>query len=105
MVEVREAAELVHRTPETVRRWVWSGRLAARKEGNRLLLSRDDLARLAGTEAGQQEEAPPSLAEWQTETDRLLGPGLPGVSAADLVRADRADRADRGELGRADAGR
>ncbi len=37
LLDVRRAAALAGRHPETVRRWVWSGRLAARRQGNRLL--------------------------------------------------------------------
>jgi hypothetical protein len=40
MIDVRCAAALVRRHPETVRRWVWSGRLAAQRQGNRLLMAR-----------------------------------------------------------------
>ena len=36
-VDVRQAAALIGRHPETIRRWVWSGRIAARRRGNRLL--------------------------------------------------------------------
>lgn len=40
---VREAAARVGRTEETVRRWIWSGRLAATKRGNTLFIDEDDL--------------------------------------------------------------
>lgn len=92
MVDVREAAALAHRTPETIRRWVWSGRLAARKRGNRLLLAYDDVVALAGTGGDSPVPARLSLSQWWEETRRVLGPGRRGVSAADLVLADRAER-------------
>lgn len=34
-VTVQEAARLVHRSPETIRRWIWSGKLPAIKRGNK----------------------------------------------------------------------
>lgn len=92
MVEVREAALLVRRTPETVRRWVWAGRLTAVRQGNRLLLPRADLLRLASGTDGAAERAPGSLAAWAAEVARTLAGGRPGVSAADLVLADRSAR-------------
>lgn len=34
-VTVQEAARRVHRSPETIRRWIWSGKLPATKRGNK----------------------------------------------------------------------
>jgi len=92
MIGVREAARLSRRTPETVRRWVWSGRLEATKEGNRWYVSRAAVAALAGT-AGESEEGVgrPTLSEW-VERATAGRTGSPGVSAADLVWDDRAGR-------------
>ena len=83
MLDVREAASLVRRTPETVRRWVWSGRVHAVKSGNRLLIPRAELEAAVGREPVQR-----SLAEWAA----ALPSGRPGDSAADLVLADRRSR-------------
>ncbi|HET7388414.1 MAG TPA: hypothetical protein VFJ19_17310 [Nocardioidaceae bacterium] len=38
MVDVREAARLVGRIPERVRRWVWASRITAAKHGTKLML-------------------------------------------------------------------
>lgn len=89
LIDVRRAALLVGRHPETVRRWVWSGRLAARRQGNRLLVARGDVEALAG--AGR---AASSLAEWAARAQA----GRPGRaerrarSAAGLVLEDRRQR-------------
>jgi excisionase family DNA binding protein len=85
---VREAADETGRTPETIRRWVWSGRLRAKKQGNRLVVARADLERAAG------EASPSTLAAWR---DRLVAAkalerGHAQRSAADLVLADRRHR-------------
>ena len=92
MLDVRRAAALVGRHPETVRRWVWSGRLDARRQGNRLLVSRADVEALAeGEGLGAR-----SLAAW---ADCALAAGAASGSrgrrrsAADLVIGDRALRA------------
>ena len=87
MLEIREAAELARRTPETIRRWVWSGRLNARKSANRLLVARADLDHLVN-----QPRRRPTLAEWAAEAGTVLGAGEPGATASDLVLADRAER-------------
>src|SRR5438445_645163 len=47
-LDVKAAARVAGRTTETIRRWVWSGRLPARKRGNRLVMARKDVEALAG---------------------------------------------------------
>src|SRR6266508_662196 len=69
MIDVRRAAVLVGRHPETIRRWVWSGRLAARRRNNRLFLTRDEVEAVA-----RQEAARSSLRAWQDA--ELLAPRL-----------------------------
>lgn len=52
LLTVLEAARVSRRNPETVRRWVWHGKLRARKLGNQLFIERLDLeALLSGTAA------------------------------------------------------
>ena len=43
LVSVREASTQSGRNMETVRRWIWSGRLPAHKLGNQLFIKRSDL--------------------------------------------------------------
>ena len=81
---------LARRTPETVRRWVWSGRLVARRHGNRLLVPREDVLRLSrGDRTGVA-----SLRAWAAEAASMGRCGNPGQSAADLVINDRRTRSD-----------
>jgi len=99
MVDVRRAAQLVRRTPETVRRWIWSGRLPAVRRGNRLMVARqaldlDDLTSSRATTAGPEL----ALRAWAAlaadecrAADRR--PSV-GKSAAELVLAGRRDRTD-----------
>jgi len=42
-VTVREASKESGRGMETVRRWIWSGKLPAQKLGNQLFIKRSDL--------------------------------------------------------------
>ncbi len=91
MVDVREAAELSRRTPETIRRWVWSGRVDSVKNGNKLFVRRADVAAASGE--GQDEEPALTLKDW---AKRLPSEGIgTGVSARDLVLQDRDARAGR----------
>jgi excisionase family DNA binding protein len=87
LMDVRHAAKLVARHPETIRRWVWSGRLGAQRRGNRLLVARAELEALAG-----QGGASISLREWanRARAARASTPAAgPPRTAADLVLEDR----------------
>jgi excisionase family DNA binding protein len=86
VLDVQEAARYVHRTPETVRRWVWSGRITARRQGNRLLVARADLDRIVSPRA----EPALDLAGWAALLPTPAGSG--STTAADLVLDDRAGR-------------
>jgi excisionase family DNA binding protein len=54
MLTVPEAARLVGRDPETVRRWIRSGRLRATRVGTQHLIDEDELY-AAATEPGSLE--------------------------------------------------
>lgn len=87
LIDVREAARVSGRTAETVRRWIWSGRLPARKVGRRLLISR---ARLE-EEIGARQGVRLSLREWIDEMDafRRQWPGPKRASSADIIFEER----------------
>jgi hypothetical protein len=90
LLDVRRAAALVGRHPETIRRWVWSGRLAARREGNRLLMARRDVEALAKKGVNVA-----GLAEWADHARAaraISGASRSGGSAAELVIEDREHR-------------
>ena len=96
---MREAAHRTHRLPETIRRWIWSGRLPAIKRGNSYYV---DVAHLDGlaVEMGAAGHAPEasggSLGAWLADLGRwksgLAAAGLPGRTASDLVIEDRRAR-------------
>ena len=44
LISVREAARECGRNMETIRRWIWGGKLPAQKLGNQLFIKRSDLA-------------------------------------------------------------
>ena len=46
LLTVREVAFRCHRSEETVRRWIWSGKLSARKLGNQLFVEEGELGRI-----------------------------------------------------------
>jgi excisionase family DNA binding protein len=92
---VREAAWRAGRSEETIRRWIWSGRLPAIKRGTSYRIDVVHLEELMVdivSGVPQHETAPKiSLLEWLDEVAEWKA-GLsttPGASAADLVIEDR----------------
>jgi excisionase family DNA binding protein len=85
LIEVARAAVLVGRHPETVRRWVWSGRLTAQRSGRRLLVARREVQAMAGSDTKS------TLHEWvdRVRAARSSAGAASGPSAAELVIEDR----------------
>jgi excisionase family DNA binding protein len=75
MLSVAEAAEKIGRNPETVRRWIRSGRLAARRVGRYHKIEAGDLRQIED-ELFPMAELP---AEWKMGDD---GPPAPNWVAA-----------------------
>lgn len=64
MLTVPEAARRIGRNPETVRRWIRSGKLRARKVGTQHVIEEEDLAAAVGEYPGTL----PVPKEWGTRT-------------------------------------
>jgi len=95
---INAAAALVERSPETVRRWVWSGRLKARKSGRHLLLPRAEVEALRASAPSNKRL---TLPEWGALAERVLNRrGEGGRSASDLVLEERSRRTEWLDAGR-----
>jgi len=81
VLTVPEAARRLHRDPETVRRWIRSGRLRARKIGTQHVIEETDLAEVTAA------RVLPLPAAW---THTTTGEPMPDVLAA--LRTSRAGR-------------
>src|SRR5260370_40969787 len=81
MLTVPEAARRTKRDPETVRRWIRSGRLGATRIGTQHLIEGDDLARPT------DDATLPMPASWKRTA---TGERMPDVIAA--IRSSRAAR-------------
>jgi excisionase family DNA binding protein len=79
MLTVPEAAQRVDRDPETIRRWIRSGRLRATKVGTQHVIEEHDLEALAPGESQL-----PLPDEWQT-----FESGRPVPNWADAVHRSR----------------
>jgi excisionase family DNA binding protein len=103
---VREAATRAKRSEETIRRWIWSGKLPAVKRGHVYYVDVVRLDALVVDVVGVEHKRSYTLGDWVAEV-RGWKAGLdsPALSrAADLVAEDRWARGDRYPEGR-DAGR
>ena len=82
MITVPKAAERVGRDPETIRRWIRSGRLRAQKVGTQHIVDEADLDQVAGEAASL-----PLPTAWQRTWT--------GESPPDWVRILRRSRRSR----------
>lgn len=95
---VPAAARRAGRSPETIRRWIWSGRLPSDKVGNQHLVDVDALDALAGgipaAGGAPRVKVEGEWGEWLRRVDalgkELRGKRLP--PAAELVRESRKGR-------------
>ncbi len=97
LLTVREVARSCSRSEETVRRWIWSGKLPARKLGNQLFVSSEELLRIGGEADGAlpksrrpytKEEILRQIEEDERFSDEMLEKyGL--IDAVELVRQVR----------------
>lgn len=121
LINIKEAAQRCNRNMETVRRWIWGGKLPARKLGNQLFIKEKDLALFcretatvqydAGSTTGIDKEIENILKKQRREamkntytikTDflerairfrkKLRARGYPGIDAVTLVGKSRAGR-------------
>lgn len=76
MLTVPEAAKVARRDPETVRRWIRAGKLAARKVGTQHLIDQDDLAAFLDT-TGPVDQGHES---WEAAAPYVVSPS-PGPAA------------------------
>ncbi len=79
MLTVPEAAKRVGRDPETVRRWIRSGKLRSQKVGTQHLIQEEDLATLE-----EPSDSLPLPPEW-----RVTWTGEPQPNWVRLVRESR----------------
>jgi excisionase family DNA binding protein len=98
-VTVPEAARRVGRSPETVRRWIWSRRLPSEKVGNQHLVDTDLLDALVSSLEPSRDRLAEVEGEWSTWLEeaaalrqRLRAAARRFPPAADLVAESRRNR-------------
>ena len=94
-ISVREAAKECGRNMETVRRWIWSGKLPAEKLGNQLFIKRGDLAAFCRETAIRKYEAEPKpdfLERAIALQKRIKARGVKPINAAEEIRKMREER-------------
>lgn len=97
---VREAARRVHRAEETIRRWIWTGKLPARKRGKSYQVRESDLDAVAASLSAPRKpnESELSLGGWVAAVKvwRATNDVSPHGGAGQLVIEDRAERSGLG---------
>ncbi len=95
LISVREAARECGRNMETIRRWIWGGKLPAQKLGNQLFIKRDDFAsfcRETATRKYKAEPKPDFLERAIALRNRMKARGVKPINAGELIRKMREER-------------
>ncbi len=95
LISVREAAQECGRNMETIRRWIWGGKLPAEKLGNQLFIKRSDFTsfcRETSVRKYKAEPKPDFLERAIAFRNKLKARGYPEVDTAELVRKSREGR-------------
>jgi len=90
-ISVKEAAKECAKNPETIRRWIWSGKLPSQKLGNQLFIKRSDLSHLQfGSRDTKKDE------EWVIRAkalrNRMKARGVKPINSAKLIQEIREER-------------
>jgi excisionase family DNA binding protein len=68
LISVRDAAKECGRNPETVRRWIWSGKLPAEKLGNQLFVKKGELLKYYAETLKEEGSSPDSTTKTAEDT-------------------------------------
>ncbi len=90
MLAVREVATEYRRNPETIRRWVWAGKLSAQKLGNQLFINKKDLLKLKEGERGKPEKSPDFLKRAQVLQEKIRARTKTDFDPSFLIEKSRA---------------
>jgi excisionase family DNA binding protein len=94
-IGVREAAKECGRNPETIRRWIWSGKLQAEKLGNQLFVKRSALqafCREIAAQEGKDIPRPDFLGRAMALQEKMKARGAEQIDAGELVSKMRGER-------------
>ena len=100
LINVREAAKECGRNMETVRRWIWSGKLPAEKLGNQLFIKKEDLANYCRETAVQYraELEPDFLSETAVFRNRIHSGANKAYDTAEEIRRTKEEQMNQIEL-------
>lgn len=96
LVTVREAARQCGKNPETIRRWIWSGKIPAEKLGNQLFIKTEDLRpHCSHVKASGEKDS--GAEDWWVRAKALRGKlkkrGVIMSDSGEFIRQMREERA------------
>jgi len=91
IISVREAAQQCGKNPETIRRWIWSGKLPAEKLGNQLFVKETALLEYAAG-AAKADTMTEFLHKARAFREKLASRGYVPGNSAEVISASREER-------------
>ncbi len=95
-IDIKQASRFCRRNPETVRRWVWNGKLPAQKLGNQLFIRKEDLVQFCResaiayrAEPGEAEEALEEIRKPGEDIQSRTGQGYDAGLEISSLREER----------------
>lgn len=98
LMSVREAAEECGRNAETVRRWIWAGKLPAEKLGNQLFIKSSDFNNFCREtvtmryDAGSRLKITEQLKDLRERIRNRIGGDFTEEEVTDLIQHQRQER-------------
>lgn len=97
LISVKEAAKICSRNTETIRRWIWNGKLPAEKLGNQLFIKKRDLdiyCRETAIEPYRSTKKQDFLERAIALQNRIKARGGELTNSAEIIRKMREERID-----------
>jgi len=92
IISVRKAAQQCGKNPETIRRWIWAGKLPAEKLGNQLFVKETALLEYVAGCAGKAGTMAEFSQRARSFRNKLASRGYTPVDSAAVINEAREER-------------
>ena len=91
LITVREAARECGKNPETIRRWIWLGKLPSQKLGNQLFVKKGDLNPFCGRDV-EMKQTEDWMIRAKALREKMKARGVKAIDSGEFIRKMREER-------------